>query len=218
MTVSTIASTAEARRPSAQPSSGVEHCETIAGLQAISQPQVQLVIWRRRLTLCLRRWLDRLDPATLPRLRLLLRPTDCRREIQPLLDEAGLPAGPMRDLLVEDIAALAHAFARIARSDLVDLRLEGIAHDACWKFHRDCVEARLLTTYRGLATEWVHPSQSQKALNEQQDFQGPIERLSTHDVGLFKGSCAQPGSGIVHRSPPIAATGKTRLLLCLNLA
>ncbi|GAB5471891.1 MAG: hypothetical protein Kilf2KO_49210 [Rhodospirillales bacterium] len=129
-----------------------------------------------------------------------------------------MPAGPMRDLLVEDIAALADAFARITRSDLIDLRLEGIAHDACWKFHRDCVEARLLTTYHGSATEWVPPSHSQEALSAQQSFQGPIERLSAHGVGLFKGSYARPGSGIVHRSPPIAGTGETRLLICLNLA
>ena len=122
----------------------------------------------------------------------------------------------MRDLLLGDVDDLVSAFARITRTDLVDVRLRLVSHDACWKFHRDCVEARLLTTYRGPATEWVQPHDAAWALREQRRFKGPVERFRVHDVAIFKGSCAGAGSGIVHRSPPIAATGRTRLVLCLN--
>ena len=122
----------------------------------------------------------------------------------------------MRNLLIGDVDDLVSGFSRVARTDLVDIRLERITHDACWKFHRDCVEARLLTTYRGPATEWIQPIHAERALREQKRFKGPVEQFRNNDVAIFKGSCAEPGSGIVHRSPPIADTGRTRLLLCLN--
>ena len=136
--------------------------------------------------------------------------------MEPLLNECGLPKGKMRALLVSDVDNLVSAFARVARTDLVDVRLESVSGDACWRFHRDCVAARLLTTYHGPATEWVRPRHAEAALRAQKLFKGPIEHLRAHDVAIFKGSRAGPASGIVHRSPPIAGTGRRRLLLCLN--
>ena len=195
---------------------GIEMCDAEEGLAAINKPGMELVIWRRTLPLCLRTWLDRVDASCLPHLRVLVQPGDLRRAVEPYLDEFGMPPGDMRDLLVGDVDDLVSAFAGITRSDLVDVRLERVSHDACWKFHRDCVEARLLTTYRGPGTEWVQPIHAEQALRAQKRFKGPVERLRSNDVALFKGSCAGPGSGIVHRSPPVAGTGRTRLLLCLN--
>ena len=133
-----------------------------------------------------------------------------------LWTKSGMPPGDMRDLLVVDVDDLVSAFAGIARSDLVDVRLERVSHDSCWKFHRDFVEARLLTTYRGPGTEWVQPTHAERALRAQRRFKGPLEQISGNDVALFKGNRGGPGSGIVHRSPPIAGTGCTRLLLALN--
>ena len=127
-----------------------------------------------------------------------------------------MPRGDMRDLLADDIDGLVAAFAHIARERLVDVRLERIEHDACWKFHRDSVETRLLTTYLGPATEWVRPFQAERALKDQKDFDGPVESLGLNDIAVFKGSRAGTGDGIVHRSPPIAGSGQVRLLLCLN--
>ena len=201
---------------SATGGAGIETCETAEGLAAIDRPDVELVIWHRALPSCLQTWLDRLDASCLPDMRVLVRPSDLRRAVEPHLDDCGMPPGDMRDLLLGDVDDLVSAFARITRTDWVDVRLERVSHDACWKFHRDCVEARLLTTYRGPATEWVQPLHAARALSEQKRFKGPVERLRIHDVTVFKGSCAVPGSGIVHRSPPIAGSGSTRLLLCLN--
>ncbi len=195
---------------------GIETCEAAEGLDAITRPDVELVIWRRSLPSRLQTWLERLDATLLPDMRLLVRPEDLVRALEPLLNDRGLPQGEMRALLVCDVDSLVSAFARIARTDLVDVRLQSVGGDACWKFHRDCVEARLLTTYRGPATEWVRPRHAEAALRAQKRFKGPIEHLRAHDVAIFKGSCAGPGSGIVHRSPAIAGTGRTRLLLCLN--
>ncbi len=195
---------------------GVVTCDTAEGLAVVSNTDTELVIWRRALPLCLRTWLERMDPSRLPDIRVLVQPDDLRPAVEPHLDECGMPPGDTRDLLLADVDDLVSAFARTTRTNLVDVRLERVSHDGCWKFHRDCVEARLLTTYRGPATEWVQPIHAAEALREQQSYHGPLERLRVHDVAMFKGSCAGPGSGIVHRSPPIAGTGQARLLLCLN--
>ena len=196
--------------------SGIETCSTRYRLAAINVPGTELVIWQRALPLCLRYWIEQTAASNLPEIRILVQPGDIRPALEPLLDRCGLLADDMRDLLVGDIGDLVHAFADITRSEHVDVRLERVNHDACWKFHRDTVEARLVTTYRGPATEWVQTAHAQRALREQKQFKGPLERLGHHDVAIFKGSCAGPNSGIVHRSPPIAGTGCTRLLLCLN--
>lgn len=206
------------RAPASRPNvtAGVAFCRSLAGLRAIARPDVELAIWRRRSPAPLATWLEGLDAAGLPDLWRVLVPRDLPRALVPLLDEVGMPAGAARDLLVADMARLARAFARLAGTPLVDVRLERVRHDACWKFHRDCVEARLVVTYHGPGTEWVAPEHAAAALRDQKQFSGPIERLGVHDVALFKGSCAAPASGIVHRSPPIAGSGLTRLLLCFN--
>ncbi|MEX1147045.1 MAG: DUF1826 domain-containing protein [Sphingomonadales bacterium] len=207
----------EAAAPSVAEGEGIEVSDTVDGLGFITRPSVELVIWRRALPLGLKTWLDRLEASRLPDIHFLAQPTNPRQAIEPLLDDSDMPKGDMRNMLVSDIHDLVVAFARITRTDLVDVRLERIRHDACWKFHRDCVEARLLTTYRGPTTEWVQPRHATAAVHEQKRFTGPVERMQIHDVAIFKGSCAGSGRGIVHRSPPVSGTGRTRLLLCLNM-
>ena len=194
----------------------VQKCRSVDGLTAIQSSSTELVIWKRRLPPQFRDWLDHIPIEVLPDLRLLIKPSELQTALEPLLNQCGMQAGDMRDLLIADIANLIQVFAGITASARVDLRLERVDDDACWKFHRDSVDARLLTTYRGPTTEWVKPSHGERAILEQKEFSGPLERLGSHDVAMFKGSRASTGSGIVHRSPPITGTGCTRLLLCLN--
>ncbi|MEM7172559.1 MAG: DUF1826 domain-containing protein [Pseudomonadota bacterium] len=195
---------------------GIETCDVPEGLAAITRSDTELVIWRRSLPLDMRAWLEGLPASCIPDLRISVRPRDLRPAIRPHLANCGIPPGDMLDSLIEDIEVLVSMFATIVRAPLVDIGLKRINHDSCWKFHRDCVEARLLTTYLGPATEWVQPIYGEQAIREQKGFKGPIEQLQNHDVALFKGNCAGPGGGIVHRSPPITGTDQTRLLLCLN--
>lgn len=186
------------------------------GLAAITRPGTELVIWQRHLPTDFTQWIANLDPGLLPDTHLVVSPEDCRRALAPVFEECSLPAGSMRDLLLNDIAELAATYAAITRTGRVDIRLNRISHDACWKFHRDYVDFRLLTTYRGPGTEWVDPAHAESALAGQQDYTGPINRLAPHDVALFRGCGTTPGQGILHRSPPISTTPQTRLLLCLN--
>ena len=195
---------------------GIRTCGSMSGLTAIGEPSTDLVIWKRALPPQLRDWLNQIPVSALPDLRVLIKPGELRPALEPLLSTCGMRAGDMRDLLIADLANLIQVFAGITASARVDLRLERVNDDACWKFHRDSVDARLITTYRGPTTEWVKPSHGERAIREQKEFSGPLERLGAHDVAIFKGSRASTGNGIVHRSPPIAGTGCTRLLLCVN--
>lgn len=185
-------------------------------LSHIRLPGVELALWRRSPPPALVAALATGDPARYPDGRLLVRPADLPAALTGLLTGSGFPqvAG---GALAADIIDLGRRFADLFGLEAVDLRLEALAHDACWKFHRDHVPARLVTTYGGPGTEWVVPAFGARAVEEQKDYNGPLERLSAGDVAIFRG--CQPGHdhGIVHRSPPVAGTGVTRLFLCLNL-
>lgn len=132
----------------------------------------------------------------LPNLRILVQPDALRPTLEPLLDECGLSANEMCNLLIDDIESLVSTFADVTRSEFVDVRLERIDHDACRKFHRDNVEARLVTTYRGPTTQWVEMAYAETALREQKLFGGPLKHLASDDVAIFKGSCAGSKTGL----------------------
>ena len=185
-------------------------------LSRIRLPGTELALWRRPPPPALGPALAALDPARYPDGRLLVRPADLPAALAGLLAVSGLPP-PAGDALAADIIDLGRRFADLFGLEALDLRLEALAHDACWKFHRDHVPARLVTTYAGPGTEWVVPALGARAIDEQKAYSGPLERLAPGDVAIFRG--CQPGHdhGIVHRSPPVAGTGVTRLFLCLNL-
>ncbi|MEC7649050.1 MAG: DUF1826 domain-containing protein, partial [Pseudomonadota bacterium] len=172
-------------------SDAIRSVETCDGLAGIVEPDVALVIWERSLPLSLREWLEELASRQLPNLRVLIAPADIRRAIEPHMDACGMPSGEMRDLLIRDIGELVSTFAEITASNLVDVRLERVVNDACWKFHRDSVETRLLPTYCGPATEWVQPRDAAQAMREQRNYDGQLERLQEYGVAIFKGSRAQ---------------------------
>lgn len=195
---------------------GIRTCKTRASLSSINKDDTELVIWRRSFSSGFKDWINNANANNLPDFRILINPSDLRRAIEPLLDLCDLKANKMRGQLIEDINGLVIKFAEITQSNAVDVRLQGINNDSCWKFHRDVVQTRLLTTYRGPATEWVQKEHAEQAILDQLNFKGPIEKLGEGDVAIFKGSFTTPDQGIVHRSPSIAGKGITRLLLCLN--
>jgi hypothetical protein len=195
---------------------GIKVCSTRAGLASIKESNTELVIWERSLPFGLQDWINHTDAASLPDVRILVKPSELWSALEPLLDKSSLRANDMRNRLLADINNLVIGFANIIQSNYVDVRLNRISHDACWKFHRDSVETRLVTTYRGPTTEWVRQANAERAVKEQRKFKGPLEKLGDGDVAIFKGRFTSLNRGIVHRSPSIAETGLTRLLLCLN--
>lgn len=189
--------------------------QSISILRRIADPAVGLALWERRLSRAACRWLDGLPADRLPDGRVLVGVAEAHAALTGILARSHTPDTPEARLVVADAAMLARRFAAIAGGEVVDIRLETIRHDACWKFHVDDVRLRMLTTYRGPGTQIASPVNAAEALTRQRDYAGPLDEIPPHAVALFKG--ARGGAGVVHRSPPISGTGLTRLVLCVNL-
>lgn len=101
---------------------------------------------------------------------------------------------------------LAALHARLLGEQRVTIRLEVVETDACRKFHADFVTVRTITTYFGRGTQWMRRGEDQ------------AHELAAGTVGLFKGRLAQAEPSILHRSPPIADSGETRLVLVIDSA
>lgn len=185
-------------------------------LRRIGNNKVALAIWRRTPAAGLERWLDHLPADRLP-VGHFVGPVACvPARLETFCDLAGAEACPERQALVEDVARLARAFAALSGGPLVDLRLDAVAHDSCWRFHRDHVGYRLNATYRGPGTQWLPPEHAVRALRSQRRYRGPLNEMPRFAVGLFKGVARAGVGAIVHRSPPVAGSGQTRLFLCVN--
>ena len=194
----------------------VVRADAAAALAAIRRPGPALAIWRRPVPAAITAALDGWTGGHPVDLRADLRPHATAAWVQSGLTAAGAPAAPALDWLAHDVARLVERFAAVAGCAEVDVRLETLRHDACWRFHRDHVALRLLCTYRGPGTEWVDHEHATAALAGQRDYRGPLNRLGRFEVAVFRGRLGGMAEGVVHRSPAIAGTGTTRLLLCLN--
>ncbi|VVT22092.1 conserved hypothetical protein [Sphingomonas sp. EC-HK361] len=178
-------------------SHAVEHDDPVV-LRSILQEAINIAIWNR-------------PPPFRATQHNLGGFTEVRLRGDPTTIDAALAASDLTDLpfaeaLRLDIAFLAARFADIMATDEVEVRLERVTTNACWKFHADYTTARLITTYIGQGTEWCDAAAAK------------TRRLATGAVGLFKGRDWAPDNPIVHRSPPIAGTGKERLLLVIDPA
>jgi hypothetical protein len=199
-------------------SSSVIESEQSNVLRLIRRTNVDLAIWRRELPSALTSWLDASPICDWPGLRQNLTPADVARTLRQHFNEAGVKDCDGRALLIDDVEQLATLYAGALRVGHVYLRLEPVRDDACTKFHRDCVKARLITTYRGPGTEWVTAENAAKALSMQQDFDGALFHVPTRSVAIFKGCFGGREAGVHHRSPRISGSGMTRLFLCVNAA
>lgn len=188
-------------------------------LQAIAQPDTELVLWQRQTAPAWATWIEQLSVHELPTCHLEMAPHQLNAAVQASCDASGTPSGRSQEALIADIAHLSAAFAAILRTPTVRLRLAVVTNNACRRWHLDCVPLRLICTYRGPGTQWVPPAFGAAVLACADDETSHALPLRTGDVALFKG-CGWPGQthdgGIVHRSPRIAGTGLARLVLVLN--
>jgi hypothetical protein len=130
------------------------------------------------------------------------------------------------EVLAGELRLLVPLFCRIAEVKAAGVRFDFLAHDGCKKFHCDWVGLRLLSTYHGPGTEYLPEHAVNRAMlgrGTNPDIcrdPSAVRRMARGHVGLFKGEAypGNQGSGIVHRSAPIAGSGKTRLLLVINAA
>jgi hypothetical protein len=183
----------------------------------INKKNNSLVIWTRSLPVEVESALKSQSKSTLAGFHKLL---DAAHITQPIYEEINSQKScpsSVRNWLANDIINLVRLFIKVTNSNFIDIRLEWIHSDACWKFHRDFVDIRLLTTYVGKTTEWVDKPFGEEALEKQRAYDKPINRLNPNDVAIFNGCRQNPKNGIVHRSPPLRGSDEPRLFLCLNI-
>jgi len=175
-------------------------------LASITDPDVHLALWDRPRPPELA-WIDDLTWDEIDDIDEVIEAATASRTIVRALEDAGYPVGIEGKALQDEIASLARRFAEIMGCDHMRWRLEVVDTDACRKFHADMVTARLLMSLSGPTTQWIDV-----------DHPEDIRDMRLGAVGLFKGRFWAGDTRILHRSPPIAGTGQTRLLLVINPA
>ncbi len=194
-------------------------------LTDIYQEDVNIAIWQRSLT---NNIIEAASAILLnnPVLKasLVVSPQEADASLNKVLGSSSSAA-----LLSEDIAQLVNMFCCLFDLKRAGLRLTTLDRAMCPRFHVDKVPCRLVTTYQGIATQWLpHHLADRNQLgagnigkpDEQtgifQDLHD-IRRLKQGDVALMKGELwhGNEGAGLIHRSPPISA-GEHRLLLTLD--
>jgi hypothetical protein len=172
-------------------------------LDAVRRPDVGAAIWRRTLDPALASWADACPDHRLPAARFEATVAEAGRALA--------AAAPDAPLLAADAAALAARFAAVMGVARLRLRLDVIRDDACRLWHLDRVRARLLCAYRGAGTEFGpgKPGGTPRA----------VRRMARGDAGIFRGALwPWAGETLLHRSPPMAGRGETRLLLVIDPA
>lgn len=187
--------------------------------------ETNMVVWQRELE-------DELTAAagqvvdTMPLLKSshIVTPNDAHHVIY---NELG--AASYAHQLAEDMAKLVDMFCLLFDREQAGLRLTTLNNAMCPRFHVDKVPCRLVTTYQGIATEWLenhHVDRSKLGSGNQgkPDEESGIFETSNHiqyleqgDVALLKGElwANNEGAGLVHRSPQLPI-GSRRLLITLD--
>ncbi len=184
--------------------------EDPASLNAFLDSGCAAAIWQRQTPSDIQAWLDGLDPAHLPRGRVIAPRQAVAETVRHICDTSDLPTGPQRDWLEADITALAARFAALLSPKFLRLRLDVITTNACRKFHIDAITARLVCTYRGTGTQY--------GISTDNADPSRVFTVQTGTPILLRGTLwpAEPPAGLLHRSPPIEGSGETRLVLVLD--
>ena len=125
------------------------------------------------------------------------------------------------DAFIADLTWLVEAFACLLGARRIVLRLRSLTKPMCPRFHVDHVPLRLISTYAGVASEWLEEGgMDRRRLGEAQaePHDGErIQRLEAGWVALAKGEkwSGNEGAGLIHRSPT-PPPGERRLLLTLD--
>ncbi|MDE8601841.1 DUF1826 domain-containing protein [Marinomonas sp. RSW2] len=139
-----------------------------------------------------------------------------------------LPDFPGKEAFLKDIALLVDMFACLFDLNHVGLRLTALSNAMCPRFHVDKIPCRLVSTYAGVGSEWLHEAHVVRAHlghgghvadhNSGLHEKGRVNQLKAGDVALMKGNewPTSLGFGIVHRSPMVSAE-EPRLFLSLDM-
>lgn len=188
-------------------------------LSDIYKPEINIAIWRRKKQYSVKEFLE-LNPTF--QKEMVLTPQDALSRISESFNNNMFEVS-------EDIAELVDMLCYLFELKQAGMRLKVLDRAMCPKFHVDKVPCRLVTTYQGIATEWLpHELVDQTKLgwgcnglpdSESGLYQSEsdIQQLDCGDVALLKGTLweGNENGGLVHRSPGLIANEK-RLVLTLD--
>ena len=188
-------------------------------LSDIYKEEINIAIWRRQKQFLVKEFLE-LNPTF--QKEMVLTPQDALSRIRESFNNNMTEVS-------EDIAELVDMFCYLFELKQVGMRLKVLDKAMCPKFHVDKVPCRLVTTYQGMATQWLpHKLVDQTKLgwgcnglpdNESGLYQSEsdIQQLNCGDVALIKGTLWEDNgnAGLVHRSPELI-TNEKRLILTLD--
>jgi hypothetical protein len=194
-------------------------------LTDIYQEDTNMVVWKRNLANNLEQAADAIieSQPTLEEL-LVVSPEEAFDAIKKLLGSS-----PEAEVLAEDIANLVDMFCCLFDLKRGALRMTVLDRAMCPRFHVDRVPCRLVTTYQGIATEWLPHNVADRSklgtgnmgkpdvLSGLFEHISDIQQLKSGDVGLMKGELwhNNEGAGLIHRSPQVPNNTR-RLVLTLD--
>ncbi|MEL6364398.1 MAG: DUF1826 domain-containing protein [Pseudomonadota bacterium] len=190
--------------------SPVRTIEDPANFDAIFDAAVDAVIWRRALPSFLPTALHQVASQGSVERRVPISLAANDDVIDALLREMGFEQGAAADWMAHDLKTLTARYGRLLSVDRATLRFEIVRDDACRKFHRDVVRARMICTYSGPGTEYGAASSGGTPES--------IERAPTGSPILLKGARWPKSSPrtVLHRSPPIEGTGASRFVVVID--
>ena len=179
---------------------------------ALFDHDTDAMICTRRLPASVRAALQSLPARAVSGGRFRVPAEEAGRCIHDIFSDWAFDAGEATRWLAADVTALARQMARILAVSHLVVRVELVRDDACRKFHRDTLKARLICTYSGPGTEL--------GIAGEGDEPEEIVTVPTGCPVVLKGKLwpRRAQRSVLHRSPPLSGTGASRLLVVLNEA
>ncbi|MEM7763076.1 MAG: DUF1826 domain-containing protein [Pseudomonadota bacterium] len=195
-------------------------------LANVYEQNVGLAVWHRKISSELQSAVDEaLTKATPPNIAIALAPDDALGAVAEMLST------DKDNALCRDVAELVEMFSYLFDAKRIGLRLAALDRAMCPRFHVDRIQCRMVTTYHGLATEWLQhrsvdrshlgvgrPDRCDRSAGLYQS-EDDIQTLACGQVAILKGEewPQNEGAGLVHRSPAVR-NGERRLFLSLDIA
>jgi len=197
---------------------------SVGGLVRIFEPGVQIAWFDRAPVPAITDYLQAVARSRLASGRSRVVHTDDDLPDLELPDHAG------REELLSEIGWLTRVYTDLLGCPSAALRIEVLDRPMCPRFHVDRTGIRLVCTWRGPGTEWLHDGWADRSrlgpgsrglADEDSGLMLPgaeVGSIPTFAVGLLKGSLWQgnTGRGAIHRSPQIDPCDGPRVMLSLD--
>lgn len=183
----------------------VKYITRLDCLDRLRSESADAVLFDRKVPQSVTTWIDEIPADQLPEGRYRLMPNQVEGCVRDAFIARGVVPCPSLQWLCEDVHALALNVGELLQASTLRLRLEPVSTNACSKFHIDTVEARLICTYRGPATQYcVVPEKA--------------ESVATGMPIVLKGRLWDQAEALTlkHRSPPISGSGITRWMIVIE--